>query len=113
MSTRNQRTRKSPSKASSKPSLQRHIQIVVRSPDDIKLNPKNPRVHSPKQVRQVADSITQFGFVTPLLLDKDLRLIAGHGRLEAAKLLGLRDVPTVLLDHLTDSQAQALMLTDT
>jgi len=112
MSTRNPRARKSPSKAPSKPASRRHIQIVVRSPDDIKPNPKNPRVHSPKQVRQVADSIKQFGFVTPLLLDKNLRLIAGHGRLEAAKLLGLRDVPTVLLDHLTEAQAQALMLAD-
>lgn len=88
------------------------IQIVFRSVTDISANPKNPRVHTPKQIKQIAESIKQFGFVTPLLLDRGRQLIAGHGRLEAARLLGLREVPTVLLDHLTQAQAQALMLAD-
>lgn len=95
-----------------KPAAHHPIQIVFRSISDIWPNPKNPRVHTPKQVKQIAESIKQFGFVTPLLLDRRRQLIAGHGRLEAARLLGLRDVPTVLLDHLTQAQAQALMLAD-
>ena len=65
----------------------------------LKLYARNPRTHSPKQIRQVADSIKQFGFVNPILVDADGRVIAGHGRLKAAQLLGMEGVPTIRLDH--------------
>ena len=62
--------------------------------------PKNARTHSKKQVRQIADSIRRFGFINPVLIGDDNETIAGHGRVEAAKLLGMADVPAVRLSHL-------------
>lgn len=73
---------------------------------------KNPRTHSDEQVSQIAASIIQFGMVTPLLVDSQAGLIAGHGRLEAAKLIGLSKVPVVILDHLTEDQKRAYVIAD-
>lgn len=72
----------------------------------------NPRTHSGDQVSQIARSIEQFGFVNPILLDKTGTIIAGHGRLAAAKLLGRRLVPVIDLDELTPEQARALVIAD-
>jgi len=80
--------------------------------DHIERDPGNPRVHSDKQIRQIAASITEFGFTVPLLLDAQRRIIAGHGRLEAAKLIAMREVPTISLTHLTPLQSRALMIAD-
>ena len=79
-----------------------------------KLKPydKNPRRHSPEQVKQIAASIEEFGFTNPILIDKKSRIIAGHGRLEAAKLLALDKVPTITLDNLTDTQRKAYVIAD-
>jgi len=65
----------------------------------LELNPNNPRVHSEKQVRQLAGSIKAFGFNAPILVDADLKIIAGHGRVQAAELLGMKYVPTIRLEH--------------
>src|SRR5260221_14590730 len=73
---------------------------------------RNPRIHSKKQVRQIADSIRQFGFNNPVLIGEDGGIIAGHGRVEAAKLLGLDSVPTVRLAHLSAAQRRAYVLAD-
>ncbi|MBV8507678.1 MAG: ParB N-terminal domain-containing protein, partial [Alphaproteobacteria bacterium] len=75
-------------------------------------HPANPRVHGKKQVGQIAASIKTFGFTTPLLIDRDNQVIAGHGRLLACRKLGITKVPTVRLDHLTPAQARALMIAD-
>lgn len=64
---------------------------------DLKPYHKNARTHSPKQIRQIAKSIQQFGFVNPVLIDKENTILAGHGRVEAAKLAGLTEVPAVCL----------------
>ena len=72
----------------------------------------NPRKHPRAQVRAIAKSIETFGFTAPLLVDKNLQVIAGHGRLEAAKLLGLTSVPVISLDHLTEAEALAYRLAD-
>src|SRR6266481_5878692 len=61
---------------------------------------RNPHTHSAKQIRQIADSIRQFGFTNPILIDRDGGVVAGHGRIEAAKLLGMPEVPTVRLDQM-------------
>jgi hypothetical protein len=74
--------------------------------------PGNPRTHSKKQVRQIADSIREFGFNNPVLIGEDGGIIAGHGRVEAAKLLGLDCVPTVRLAHLNAAQRRAYLLAD-
>jgi ParB-like nuclease domain len=74
--------------------------------------PDNPRNHSRQQVRAIARSIKAFGFNAPILIDRNRRIVAGHGRYQAAKLLGLNQVPVVFLDHLTETQAKAYRLGD-
>jgi ParB-like chromosome segregation protein Spo0J len=69
-------------------------------------------VHSKKQIRQIANSIETFGFNVPVLVDADLNVIAGHGRLLACRELGWTEVPTLCLDHLTSAQARAFMIAD-
>lgn len=78
------------------------------------LNPyaANPRAHSKKQVEQIAKSIKEFGFTVPILIDEQDTIIAGHGRLEAAKLLEMETVPTLRLEGLTDQQKRAYVIAD-
>jgi DNA modification methylase len=73
---------------------------------------KNARTHSDEQVAQIAGSIKEFGFNNPVLVDKDNSVIAGHGRLMAARKLGMDKVPVVELEHLTESQRKAYVLAD-
>ena len=73
---------------------------------------KNARTHSRKQIRQIADSIREFGFTNPILIDRHQTILAGHGRVEAAKLLGRETVPCVRLEHMTDAQKRAYVLAD-
>ena len=73
---------------------------------------KNARTHSEEQVQQIAQSIKEFGFVNPVLLGSNDIIIAGHGRLMAAKKLNLDQVPIIRLPHLTEAQQKALRVTD-
>ena len=73
---------------------------------------KNAREHSTEQVAQIAASITEFGFLNPILVDSNDGIVAGHGRLSAAKELALDVVPVVVLDHLTENQKKAYVLVD-
>ncbi len=73
---------------------------------------RNARTHSESQIAQIAASISEFGFVNPILVGEDDGIIAGHGRLMAAKLLGLDEVPVIRLAHLTDTQRRALIIAD-
>ena len=75
-------------------------------------DPSNPRKHSPEQIRAIARSIEAFGFNAPILVDKANRIVAGHGRLEAAKRLELAEAPVIRLEHLSEQQAKAYMLAD-
>lgn len=79
---------------------------------ELKPAERNARTHSDKQLQQIAASIREFGFVNPILLDASGRVIAGHGRLDAAKILGHGSVPTIRLDHLTNSQRRAYIVAD-
>ncbi len=79
---------------------------------ELKPYAKNARTHSAKQIRQIAKSIQQFGFVNPVLIDKENNILAGHGRVEAAKLAGLTEVPAVCISHLTPAQKKAYILAD-
>lgn len=72
----------------------------------------NPRTHSKKQVRQIAKSIERFGFTNPILIDGTGGVIAGHGRLEAAKLLGLAEVPVLRIEHMSDAEKRAYVIAD-
>jgi ParB-like nuclease domain len=78
----------------------------------LKPDPRNPRFHTEKQVRQIAQSIESFGFNVPLLIDDKQQVIAGHGRLMAARKMGWDTVPTIKLGHLTESQRMAFLIAD-
>ena len=73
---------------------------------------RNARTHSEDQLAQIAASIAEFGFTNPILIGEDEVIIAGHGRLMAAKALGLTEVPVIVLDHLTEAQRRALVIAD-
>ena len=72
----------------------------------------NAKKHSDNQICMIAASIKEFGFCNPILTDGDNGMIAGHGRLEAAKKLGMDEVPVVELSHLSESQKKALIIAD-
>ncbi len=86
--------------------------VVVRKIEELKRDPFNPRVHSPRQIRQIARSIECFGFNVPIVIDKNKKVIAGHGRLLACQQLGWSEVPTIQLEHLSEEQARAFMIAD-
>ena len=80
--------------------------------DRLKPYANNARTHSEEQVKQIARSMEEFGFTNPLLVDSSEGIIAGHGRLEAAKELGLAEVPVIVLDHLSEAQRRAYVIAD-
>jgi DNA modification methylase len=90
----------------------RTLQVVYKAPGDLTPDPRNARTHSKKQVAQIVQSISAFGFTNPILADPEGNLIAGHGRLRAAKDMGLATVPVITLDGLTEPQKRALRLAD-
>lgn len=75
-------------------------------------DPRNPRAHSERQIKQIARSIETFGFNVPVLIDEDKRILAGHGRVQAARRLGVCRVPVIRLGHLSDAQARAFAIAD-
>jgi ParB-like nuclease domain len=83
--------------------------IVIEA---VKPNRRNTRVHSKKQIRQIANSIAAFGFLTPILIDEEGTIIAGHGRYEAARLLGLKQIPAIRVQDLSQTKRRALALAD-
>ena len=80
--------------------------------EDLAPYANNARTHSKKQVRQIADSIRRFGFCNPVLIADDNTIIAGHGRVEAAKLIGMTEVPVRRLSHLSKDEVRAYILAD-
>lgn len=88
-------------------------EFIDQTPVD-KLKPydKNPRTHSATQIERLVNSFKEFGFTNPILIDDDCNVIAGHGRLEAAKILKLKTVPTITLSHLTPEQRRAYVIAD-
>jgi hypothetical protein len=72
----------------------------------------NPRTHSAVQIERLVNSLKEFGFTNPILVDDDCNVIAGHGRLEAAKIVGLKTVPTITLSHLSEDQRRAYVIAD-
>src|SRR4051794_9632503 len=78
----------------------------------LKLNPRNPRNHGERQIKQIARSIEAFGFNVPVLADREGNVLAGHGRVQAARSLGLQFIPVIRLEHLTAKQARAFSIAD-
>ena len=87
-------------------------QLVHRDVAKLKPCEGNARTHSRKQVKQIAASIERFGFTNPVLVSDDGQIIAGHGRVQAAKLLGRKTVPTIALTHLTEAERRAYVIAD-
>lgn len=87
-------------------------EIVMRPPAALKPAARNARTHSRKQVRQIADSIQRFGFTNPVLVDADDTILAGHGRVAAAKLLQMAEVPVLCIAHLSAAERKAYALAD-
>ncbi len=88
------------------------LHVTYRIPESLKPDPRNARTHSRRQVDQIAASIREFGFTNPILRDEHGIVIAGHGRLLAAKAIGLGEVPTIELVGLSETQKRALRLAD-
>jgi len=86
--------------------------IVLRHTETLKPYENNPRQHSEAQLDRLVRSIKEFGFTNPILIDDDCNVIAGHGRLLAAELMGLPRVPTITLGHLTADQRRAYVIAD-
>lgn len=88
------------------------LKIVYKDPRELKPRTKNPRTHTHGQIRQIAASIREFGFINPVLTDAADRIVAGHARVEAATLLRMSDVPTVCVGHLSPAQIRAYVIAD-
>ncbi len=89
-----------------------NLAIVERPVDHLHDNPRNARTHDAAQIKMIADSIRTFGFNNPVLIDDKDQVIAGHGRLAAARQLGWTVVPTIRLDHMTDAEVRAYTIAD-
>lgn len=86
--------------------------IEFRAVQDLTPYPRNARTHSKRQVRQIAASIEEFGFTNPVLINAEGQIIAGHGRVEAAKLIDMSKVPAIRIEHLSEDQIRAYVIAD-
>src|ERR1700716_612111 len=89
-----------------------NLQIEQTPIHALKPQDRNARIHSKRQIRQIADSMRRFGFNNPILTDDSLQIIAGHGRHEAAKLLGMTTVPSIRLSHMSETEKRAYIIAD-
>ena len=90
----------------------KHLALHHKKLSEIKEYKKNSRVHPESQIKQICESIKEFGFNNPILIDEDSVIIAGHGRFMAAKVLGLDVAPCIVLDGLIDEQKKAYVIAD-
>lgn len=88
------------------------LEIIYLGVGELRPRTSNPRTHTKKQLEQVAASIQRFGFTNPVLIDEDAGIIAGHGRVEAAKLIGMTEVPTVRLANMSEADIRAYVIAD-
>lgn len=88
------------------------LKIELRPTSSLKPAKRNARTHSDEQIEQIASSIAQFGFLNPVLVDTRGRLVAGHGRVEAARLIGIEEIPTLCIAHLSEAELRAYALAD-
>src|ERR1039458_9021014 len=99
-------------RTASVPRNDRALSVDYKALTDLKPYSCNARTHSKHQIRQIAESMRAFGFTNPILIDANNQIVAGHGRVEAAKLLGITEVPTIRLDRVTDDQIRAYIIAD-
>jgi hypothetical protein len=94
------------------PPIANGLEVIYQPWTVLQPNPQNARTHSKRQIKLIAESIRAFGFANPVLIEQSNTIIAGHGRVEAAKLLGLKEVPTIRLRNLTPDQVRAYVIAD-
>jgi ParB-like chromosome segregation protein Spo0J len=87
------------------------LAVTYRAVGDLIPDPRNARTHPKRQIDQLKSSIEAFGFTNPILADPEGHIIAGHGRLQAARAMGLTEVPTIILSGLSETQKRALRFT--
>jgi DNA modification methylase len=92
--------------------MSNHPRIEMMACAELTRNPRNARKHSAKQISQIAASIERFGFLVPLIVDAELMIAAGHGRLEAAKQLGMKIVPVIRTEFMTDDDRRAFAIAE-
>ena len=90
----------------------RRLSVVYQDVGALKARATNPRTHSPKQIAQIAKAIRRFGFINPVLVDDANFIIAGHGRIEGARAVGLDQVPTVRLSDMSEAEIRAYVIAD-
>ena len=90
----------------------RNLRIEWLAISELKLDPRNPKQHSARQIRQIAESIKTFGCLVPVLIDRDNKILAGHGRVLALRRLGWAEVPVIRVEHLTPERARAFSVAD-
>src|ERR1700686_3376673 len=90
----------------------RRLSVVYQDVDALKPRTTNPRTHSKKQIAQIANAIRRFGFTNPVLVDDANGIVAGHGRVEGAKAVGLGQVPTVRLSDMSEAEIRAYVIAD-
>ena len=88
------------------------LKVTYKDPHQLKPRARNPRTHTAKQIKQIAASIKEFGFISPVLIDGADGIIAGHGRIEAAKLMIVLGATPARVDHLTAAQIRAYVIAD-
>jgi DNA modification methylase len=88
------------------------IVVTYRSPAELTIAPGNPRIHTPRQIKQIAQSISVFGFLIPIVIDEADRVLVGLGRFDAARNLGSAEVPTIQVTHLSEAQKKAFAIAD-
>src|SRR5246500_5460809 len=88
------------------------LAVTYRAVGDLIPAPRNPRAHPKRQIEQLKKSIEEFGFTNPILADPEGHIIAGHGRLQAARAMGFSEVPTIILSGLSETQKRALRIAD-
>lgn len=88
------------------------MEIIYKKVDELIPYMNNSRTHSDEQIQQIASSIKEYGFTNPVLIDENNGVIAGHGRIEGAKLLNMIDVPCIVLEGLTEAQKKAYVIAD-
>jgi ParB-like nuclease family protein/DNA methylase len=88
------------------------LAVVYRPVNDLIPDPRNARTHPKRQIDQIRASIKEFGFTNPILIDPEGHIIAGHGRLQAARAMGIAEIPTIALSGLSETQRRALRIAD-
>lgn len=105
-------TENAPAPIASERGTERRVKFGYLKVTDLVPYVRNSRIHTPEQVSEIASSIREFGFLVPVLIDKDNGVVAGHGRILAAQKLGIQEVPCVRAEHLTEAQRRAYVLVD-